>query len=65
MNTYIVPVMWRVTTSIMVEADSREAAIEAAYNRNISTIPDATYIDDSFIVDEDDIETEEGTEDAP
>ena len=54
---YKVPVTWRVWGTYQIEADSKEEAIRKAYHAT-SLPAESEYIDDSLIVDKEDITCE-------
>ncbi len=56
MKTYKIPVQWVMTGEIEVQANSLKEAIEAAYDADL---PQGEYLDDSFMVEEDNLEDEE------
>ena len=57
---YIVPVHWTMCADLEIEADSPEEAAEKAANRtNIIEEDGGCYSDDSFVVCEDRVFTEE------
>ena len=56
MAKYRIGVFWMEAGNVEIEADNPAEALKKAVNANLSDVERWGYIDDSFRVDEDDIE---------
>ena len=52
MKTYKIPVTWREYGYVMIEAESKEAAIELAHDADLPS-DNSEYLEDSFEIDYD------------
>lgn len=50
MNKYKVTVNWTVESTIEVEANNEEEAIDKAFDTELGDFPEPEYVDDSFEV---------------
>lgn len=65
-KSFIIPVSWSVFFTIRVEAESKEEAIKIAHER-VADIPlsvNNEYIDDSYIIHDDQIASAQDTDDV-